>query len=81
MRITVMGWAYPIYPYVKSTAVYKCPDDTFVPTGTATTCSYSSNLYLTGFNGTANPWPCRNGKQSDGRIFDRGVGGDLRTRN
>ena len=30
------GWAVQVYPYVKSTGVYKCPDDPEMPPATAT---------------------------------------------
>ena len=42
-----MGWGGKIYPYVKSTAVYKCPDDSYSPPNTAdTTVSYAYNMAL-----------------------------------
>jgi len=51
------GWAGMIYPYVKSTGVYKCPDDSTasVTSGnlTAVPVSYEQNLNLSGFNFTA----------------------------
>ena len=37
------GWAGRIYPYVKSTAIYKCPDDSKPPSGTRVPISYTSN--------------------------------------
>jgi prepilin-type N-terminal cleavage/methylation domain-containing protein/prepilin-type processing-associated H-X9-DG protein len=51
------GWASEVYPYVKSTGVYKCPDDPTQPlpftnaanngaTGTAVPVSYAFNLNL-----------------------------------
>ena len=51
------GWASEIYPYVKSTGLYKCPDDSTSPlaftntnnggaTGTAVPLSYAFNLSL-----------------------------------
>lgn len=50
------GWAYQVYPYVKATAAYTCPDDLFVPTAAQITngytlCSYFANPYLMGGNG------------------------------
>src|SRR5579872_7119000 len=33
------GWASRIYPYVKSTGVYSCPDDTYVPNAGTTKVS------------------------------------------
>ncbi len=47
------GWCYPIYSYVKSTAVYTCPDDLFVsPNPSATVASYFCNEWLAGYNGS-----------------------------
>jgi prepilin-type N-terminal cleavage/methylation domain-containing protein/prepilin-type processing-associated H-X9-DG protein len=58
------GWAYPIYSYVKSTAVYSCPDDAYkAPSANSYTCSYFANIYLTGFNGSATPGPGLNASQ------------------
>ncbi len=71
------GWAFPIYTYVKSRAVYICPDDTFVsPNGQATTCSYFQNIYLTGFNGTNSPIPPVTASQmtSESRTVELGEG-------
>ncbi len=60
-----VGWAGPIYPYVKSTGVYKCPDDSTNVTvdGSAATgityypVSYSvnSNIVANGVNGFGQP--------------------------
>lgn len=45
------SWAGAIYPYVKSTGVYACPDDpSNVPAGNALV-SYWENINLTVFNG------------------------------
>jgi prepilin-type N-terminal cleavage/methylation domain-containing protein/prepilin-type processing-associated H-X9-DG protein len=42
------GWAGQLYPYVKSTGVYVCPDDTTQATTTGqTVCSYFYNMNLT----------------------------------
>jgi len=42
-----MGWAGQVYPYVKSTAVFTCPDDTQVPTCTGCTeVSYAMNAVV-----------------------------------
>ena len=58
------GWAYQIYSYVQSRGVYKCPDDTYIsPFANFTTCSYFTNIYLTGFNGTATPGPAMTASQ------------------
>jgi prepilin-type N-terminal cleavage/methylation domain-containing protein/prepilin-type processing-associated H-X9-DG protein len=37
------GWAAPTYPYVKSTAVYHCPDDPTSGSGTNVPVSYAIN--------------------------------------
>ena len=42
-----LGWAGTIYPYVKSTGVYKCPDD--ATNGVAV--SYGENQTVAGYNG------------------------------
>jgi prepilin-type N-terminal cleavage/methylation domain-containing protein/prepilin-type processing-associated H-X9-DG protein len=39
------GWGGRVYPYVKSTAVFKCPDDsTTLPPGNSYTISYAANF-------------------------------------
>src|SRR5450631_192882 len=38
------GWAGTIYPYVKSTGVFGCPDDSTNPPNGATLVSYAANL-------------------------------------
>ncbi len=38
-----VGWAGQIYPFVKATGVYKCPDDSTSINGTATPVSYAYN--------------------------------------
>jgi len=40
------GWGSRIYPYVKSTGVYSCPDDTYVPNAGTTKVSYAFNVNL-----------------------------------
>jgi prepilin-type N-terminal cleavage/methylation domain-containing protein/prepilin-type processing-associated H-X9-DG protein len=40
------GWAGMIYPYVKSTGAFKCPDDPTAPLGSRTPVSYAYNLLL-----------------------------------
>ncbi|MEO7719964.1 MAG: DUF1559 domain-containing protein [Capsulimonas sp.] len=37
------GWASPIYPYVKSDGLFKCPDDNATATGSNTVVSYAMN--------------------------------------
>jgi prepilin-type N-terminal cleavage/methylation domain-containing protein/prepilin-type processing-associated H-X9-DG protein len=41
------GWVTPLYSYVKSNAVFVCPDDTFVPRTNFVACSYAINPWLT----------------------------------
>ena len=52
-----VGWAGQIYPYVKSTGVYVCPDDSTKPVpeanATAVPVSYSVNLDVTRTDGHA----------------------------
>ena len=38
-----VGWGSSLYPYVKSTGVYKCPDDPTSPNGTLVPVSYAFN--------------------------------------
>jgi prepilin-type N-terminal cleavage/methylation domain-containing protein len=40
-----VGWAGPIYPYVKNNQIYKCPDDTNTGSGMDTPVSYAFNHY------------------------------------
>ena len=40
------GWAGPIYPYVKSVAVYQCPDDPTVPKTTVTPTQYPVSYFF-----------------------------------
>ena len=51
------GWAGPIYPFVKATGVYKCPDDSTAPNGTAPV--YYPVSY--GYNRSLCPNPRNNG--------------------
>ena len=44
------GWAADIYPYVKSTGVYKCPDHSTPATAPQVPISYSFNMMLGSFN-------------------------------
>ena len=48
------GWSSEIFPYVKSTGLYKCPDDNTAPVGSAVPVSYfmNSNIAGTGSHGT-----------------------------
>ena len=44
-----LGWAFEVYPYVKSIGVYKCPDDPTNATGAANLpVSYANNSNLMG---------------------------------
>ena len=42
----LQGWAGQIYPYVKSSRVYTCPDDPSSPPATTTVMSYAMNMDL-----------------------------------
>ncbi len=46
------GWAGQLYPYVKSTAVFKCPDDSSNLPGTPV--SYALNAQFSPYNGACN---------------------------
>ncbi|BDI28324.1 hypothetical protein CCAX7_003750 [Capsulimonas corticalis] len=46
------GWASNIYPYIKSTAVYACPDDS--QSGTHVSYGFNANFDMSGWNGSAN---------------------------
>ena len=46
-----LGWAGRIYPFVKSTGVYKCPDDSTSVNGTNVPISYSENQALASYGG------------------------------
>ena len=48
-----LGWAGQIYPYVKSTGVYACPDDPTSPPAGNHTCSYAINGQL--YNSNLSP--------------------------
>jgi prepilin-type N-terminal cleavage/methylation domain-containing protein/prepilin-type processing-associated H-X9-DG protein len=49
------GWASEVYPYVKSAGVYKCPDDSTVPTAaTQQVVSYGANYNVTNPTNNAN---------------------------
>ena len=49
-NVTGKGWAGQIYPFVKSTGVYKCPDDSTTPPATG----YGANLVPVSYAGTFN---------------------------
>jgi prepilin-type processing-associated H-X9-DG protein len=42
------GWAAPIYPYVKSTKAFTCPDDTTTENGSQAAISYAFNKNILG---------------------------------
>ncbi len=42
------GWAAQIYPFVKATGVYKCPDDSTSATGNLVPVSYAMNEFAPG---------------------------------
>ena len=48
------GWAGQIYSYIKSTQVYKCPDDASVSTSPGVSYAMNSNMELDDF--TTNPF-------------------------
>ena len=57
------GWAGRLYPYVKSTGVYKCPDDSHMAAAGNYTISYAQNSQLsstTHFWAVDRPWPWPN---------------------
>ena len=54
------GWAGMIYPFVKSTGVYKCPDDSTMVTGTNSAVSYVYNEGVP-WNNPAQGYPGPNG--------------------
>ena len=45
-----IGWAGQIYPFVKSTALYKCPDDSTAPSGLNVPVSYAFTDNAAGIN-------------------------------
>ncbi len=55
------GWAGRVYPFVKSTGAYKCPDDSvpfgFTPAATLAPVSYAANSYITNPYHTQNTQP------------------------
>jgi len=44
------GWAGQMYPYIKSTGAYSCPDDSYVATAPKFTVSYAANSYVLNTN-------------------------------
>ena len=52
-----MGWAGSIYPYVRNTQIFTCPDDTTLPNSGTQNVSYSLNQWLPARNlsGLASP--------------------------
>jgi len=46
-HVSGRGWAGNIYPFTKSTGVYKCPDDSTVNSGNLVACAYGYNRNLT----------------------------------
>ncbi len=62
-----VGWAGQLYSFVKSTGVYKCPDDSTAAQGVQTPVSYAYNwnvantlVFTTAFNGGAPVSPSSN---------------------
>jgi prepilin-type N-terminal cleavage/methylation domain-containing protein/prepilin-type processing-associated H-X9-DG protein len=66
-----MGWAGQVYPYVKNTGIFRCPDDTTLPNATYGIVSYAANEYLENSNSAQNAAPA-----STVLLFEIG-GGDL----
>lgn len=52
-----MGWACQIYPFVKSTAVFACPDDPTPANGSSVPVSYADNWVTAMFSVTQLPEP------------------------
>jgi prepilin-type N-terminal cleavage/methylation domain-containing protein/prepilin-type processing-associated H-X9-DG protein len=46
-----VGWAGEVYPYIKSTGAFSCPDDTTQATGTLSVVSYGINASVCGKSG------------------------------
>jgi len=44
-----LGWASRVYPYIKSTKMLTCPDDTTVPFGSRVVVSYGFNVNLSAY--------------------------------
>ncbi len=47
-----IGWGGQVYPYVKSTGVYKCPDDPTQASGTSVPVSYADNYEIANYSAT-----------------------------
>lgn len=52
-----MGWGCQVYPFIKSTGVYKCPDDPTPAVGLAVPVSYADNWVTAMFSVTQLPEP------------------------
>lgn len=52
-----IGWAGQIYSFVKSTGVYKCPDDSTPVNGNSVPVSYATNWVISNFSVTQLPEP------------------------
>jgi len=53
-----VGWAGPVYPYIKSTQIYQCPDDTNDQvSGTNVPVSYAFNHYAAATSLAAHQYP------------------------
>jgi len=52
-----MGWGCQVYPFIKSTGVYKCPDDPTPAVGLAVPVSYADNWVTANFAVTQLPEP------------------------
>ena len=52
-----MGWGCQVYPFIKSTGVYKCPDDPTPEKGVSVPVSYADNWVTAMFSVTQLPEP------------------------
>ena len=64
------GWAAKIYPFVKSTGVYKCPDDS---NGTQTLAGKSATFYPVSYAMNENLDPAFYGSHGGGSLSGQGV--------
>jgi prepilin-type N-terminal cleavage/methylation domain-containing protein/prepilin-type processing-associated H-X9-DG protein len=51
----VGGWASQIYPYVKSTGAFLCPDDTTIPGGHQSSFGMNANVAVSGYLASGKP--------------------------
>lgn len=70
-----VGWAGAVYPYVVSTQVYKCPNDTNPGSGTNVPVSYAMNKYAADTALAAHQYPAM------GILFSEMSGSSINVRN